>query len=32
MQLVATRLSYTYTSVLNGLKSYKNSAAQAHLR
>jgi hypothetical protein len=31
MQLVAARLSFAYTSVLNGLKSYKNSPAQAHL-
>lgn len=31
MQLIISRLAYHYTSVLNGLKSYKNSAAQAHL-
>ena len=31
MQLVAARLTFKYTSVLNGLKSYRNSPAQAHL-
>lgn len=31
MQFALKRLAFTYTSVFNGLKSYKNSAAQTHL-
>lgn len=31
MLFIASRLSFNYTSVLNGLKSFKNSAAQTHL-
>lgn len=31
MHTVLARINYPYTSVLNGLKSYKGSAAQTHL-
>lgn len=31
MLTVLARISYQYTSVLSGLKSYQNSAAQTHL-
>lgn len=31
MLALLSKINYQYTSILNGLKSYKNSAAQAHL-